>query len=127
MDISNQEHISNAFKQCFTKIGKNLSKDIPTPANIDTQQFLKGDFHNSLFLGPTTLREIEDLTMSLKNKSCGFDNINITVVKSVISYISHIVSFLVNLFFVTGMVPDSIKVAKVIPLIKSGNKEIIIN
>ena len=123
----NCHQISNAFAEYFTNIGKNLSKEIQN-TNIDIHDYLKGDFQNSCFFDPTTPDEINKIVSSLKNKnSCGFDDINIKAIKLSMPYLSNILSNLVNLSLQSGIVPDDLKVAKVVPLFKSGDKDVITN
>ena len=63
--------------------------------------------------------------MKLKNKSsCGFDELSTTLVKNIIPSISGPLSEIVNLSLFTGIVPDKMKIAKVIPLFKSGDNNI---
>ena len=61
--------------------------------------------------------------MSLKsNKSCGVDHIPTKIVKISASIISEPLSILVNEAFSLGIFPDSLKIAKVVPIYKSGDK-----
>lgn len=61
--------------------------------------------------------KIERITTSLRNKnSYGFDGLNIKAIKAAIPFISNILSNLINISLQTGIVPDNLKIAKVIPL-----------
>ena len=64
--------------------------------------------------------------MKLKNKSsCGFDELSTTLVKNIIPSISGPLNEIVNLSLFTGIVPDGkMKIAKVIPLFKSGDNNV---
>ena len=75
---------------------------------------------HSLFFKETTPAEIQSVTMKLKNKSSyGFDELSTTLVKKVIPLISDTLSEIINLSLSTGIVPENMKIAKVIPLFKS--------
>lgn len=125
--VSDQNQISNEFAEYFSNLGRNLSKNIPD-TNIDINEYLLGDFQNSCFFNPTTPEEISKIIMTLKNKaSCGFDEINIKVVKAAAPFISSILSDLINKSIESGEIPNSLKIAKVIPLYKSGDKDLITN
>ena len=105
-------------------IGGNLSQKIKS-TNINIKTFLKGDYRTSIVFNLTTPDQIEKITSSLKNKnSCGFDNINIKVVKATIFKISNTLSKLINISLMSGLVPDGIKIAKVIPLFKAGDRQL---
>jgi len=125
--ISEPRQIANKFAQYFTNIGSNLSKKIQD-TDINIESYLKGNFINSLFFNPTSPLEIEKLTLALKNKnSCGFDEINIKPIKAVICALSYPLSTLINNSLLTGICPDSLKIAKVIPLFKNGDRSIFSN
>ena len=120
---SDPKQISDSFVSYFSNVGINLSNKIPdTNKSIDS--YLKGDFRESCFFNPTDSGEIEEIVLSLKNKSsCGHDEINIKVIKHSIKYLSKPLSKLINLSLENGSVPDSLKIAKVIPIYKSGDKD----
>ena len=52
-------------------------------------------------------------------RSDGFDNVSIEIIKLSIKYITEPLSHLVNNSFIRGLVPDSLKIAKVCPIFKS--------
>ena len=59
----------------------------------------------------------------MKNKtSCGYDQISSNLLKQIYPSISTPLIHLFNLSFQTGYIPDNFKVAKVIPIFKSGDK-----
>ena len=71
-------------------------------------------------LTPATDEEIEKLIRNLKNSASGWDEIPARVIKAVKSDIISTVTYLCNLSFSTGIVPDELKIAKVVPIYKSG-------
>ena len=80
---------------------------------------------NSLLFNDTTPEEIDSVTMKLKNKSSyGFDELSTTLVKKIISLIFEPLSEIINLSLSTTIVPDKMKIAKVIPLFKSGDNDV---
>ena len=116
--------IANTFCSYLSNIGSNLAKNIPK-VDVNYKTFLKGSYTNSLFFNDTTPEEIESTTMKLKNKSsCGFDELSTTLVKNIIPSISGPLSEIVNLSLCTGIVPDKMKIAKVISLFKSGDNNV---
>ena len=73
---------------------------------------------------PTTPREIESITASFKNKkSFSFDGISTNLIKASISEIAVPLSEVINLSLQTGIVPEKMKIAKIIPLYKSGDNQ----
>ena len=83
---------------------------------------MKGEYYNSMFVEPTTPEEICVLIKNEKiNKAWGYDDISINVIKHVSQYICDPLSKVFNESFVKGIVPNQLKIAKVIPVFKSGN------
>src|SRR2546425_2254388 len=65
---------------------------------------------------------------SLKNTaSCGYDQISVASVKAVSSIISPILATLINHSIDKGIFSDALKVAKILPIYKSGDKTLISN
>ena len=113
--------IANGFAEYFTNIGSNLaSKIVDTGIKVDS--YLKGNFLNSLFFCPSTSQELEKITLSFKNKtSSGSDEVNIKILKSLISFLSTPLCNLINESLPTGIVPNKLKIAKITPLFNSGD------
>lgn len=119
--------IANKFNEYFANIGKNLAKDIPSISNNFASYLNKG-YMNSFFLLPTDDIEIRNIISSMKNtKSCGVDQIPTSVIKSVSELISTPLSKLINLSFNSGSFPDLLKIAKVCPIFKNGDKKLLSN
>jgi len=77
----------------------------------------------SMFCIPTDLFEIHKVLMSLKsNKSPGADNISPKILKEISTDIIDTLAHIFNLSFSSGIVPDSLKLAKVIPISKKGDR-----
>jgi hypothetical protein len=70
---------------------------------------------------PTDPVEIIRTTMQLKTKkSEGFDNISSKLFKDTIDAIALPLTHIINLSFTSGIVPQKMKIAKIIPIFKSG-------
>ena len=121
--ISDPSLISSKFNEFFTNVGPNLAKDIPVVENNVTE-FLTGEYTKSMFLTATNKDEIFKLIMNEKsNKSSGYDNLSINVIKHVATEISVPLSKIFNNSFQQGTVPCNMKIAKIIPIFKSGNSD----
>ena len=78
---------------------------------------------NSFLLTPCCPLEIAELSASLNDKtSYGIDEIPLTYLKKCIDPLTTIISLLVNNSFQTGHFPDELKIAKVCPIFKAGDK-----
>ena len=73
---------------------------------------------------PTVPDEIYKLLKVLKlKKSTGHDNVSTYLLKSIDEQVSTPVSILLNKSLETGIFPDSLKLAKVIPIYKAKARE----
>ena len=87
-----------------------------------------GRLHNSFFLESTTQSEIVEIINSLRlNTAAGHDKIPLWSVKESINYISELLTFVLNLSINSGIVPAQMKLARVVPLNKSGDKRLLSN
>ena len=67
--------------------------------------------------------EILKITGNLKtNKSSGHDNLRPKLVKNVADYVVFPIQRLFNISFESGIVPSKLKIAKVIPIFKKGDR-----
>ena len=116
------DNIANIFNNYFSSIGENLAEDIP-PATKHFSEYLGTPNPNSIFLAPTYRQEIIAIVSRLNNKkSPGYDDINNFIIKGVISSIVDPLVHILNLSLLSGQVPANMKIAKVIPLFKKGDK-----
>lgn len=126
--ITNDKTIADGFVEFFTNIGPSLAKKIDPCPGKDFSNFLGQGISNSIFLSPVTENEILKVVEHFRNKhSCGYDDISMSMVKSIIFDIIKPLCDICNKSFVSGVFPDSMKIAKIIPLFKSGNKKIFSN
>jgi hypothetical protein len=121
------QDIANAFNHFFTNIG--VFKEDKINCNPKTfNDFLHTTNPNSCYLYPTDNNEIISITNSMEKKTtCGDDEISLLVIKIVIESIAPILATLINQTMAQGYFPNSLKVAKVIPIYKSGPKDNISN
>ena len=76
-----------------------------------------------MFVEPVGKEELMSLINRLKSSKCpGPDNIGPSLVKSVIFSIIDPLLYIYNLSLATGTVPDQLKIAKVVPMFKKGNR-----
>jgi len=80
---------------------------------------------NSIFLSPTTPEEILTLINGLDSKnSCGHDDIPVRTSKLSKYLLAPLLSNVINGSICDGVFPNNLKIAKVVPLFKSGDSEI---
>ena len=114
--------IAENFNDFFVKIAPNLVKEIPTHHN-SFRSFLKQRCSASVFLDPVTNDEVlNEIKQFNVNKSSGHDDISPNVVKAISCYIVKPLTHIFNLSFLTGKIPDALKIALVTPVYKANDK-----
>ena len=77
---------------------------------------------NSLYLQPTTEQEIIEICASFRaGTATGYDQITMNVLKEIIDLIVQQLMHVTNLSLNSGTVPDQMKIARVVPLFKTGD------
>ena len=126
-EINDPITISNTFNAYFTDIGSKLSSEI-TDASTHFTDYLSMPCENSLFLSPTNSNEIINIVRSLKSsKSSGYDEISVSLLKQIIYHIDSPLTYIFNLSLSTGQCPNSLKLAKIIPIYKKDDPSLISN
>ena len=120
--ISDLPSIANGFKNLFSGVGSQLADALPK-SNQSFQGFLgepePDNFHFS-HVHPTLIIK---LCSKLKPKtSSGPDTISTKVMKVIIPFILDPFCHLLNLSFETGFILNEFKMAKVVPVFKSGER-----
>ena len=81
-----------------------------------------------MFIEETSSEEISKIVNAYGNKSsCDVNDINMSLVKTIFKSLVHQFVHIRNLSFNTGIFPDNMKIAKVVPLYKSGSKHVFNN
>ena len=97
---TDENDIANHFNTFFSSIAQKLVKKIPPT-------------HNNFTSLISSLQE---------NKASGPNSIPIKMLKTSKKQLSVPLTFLINLAFETGVFPDTLKTAKVIPIFKKGDQ-----
>ena len=121
--LTDSSAITEKFCDYFSKIGQNLASKIPAHHDNSFSQYLTNSVSSSLFFQPTSPPEIMRLIHSLKNnKSSGHDNISAYFLIVTAEVIAIPLTTLFNSAFKLGIFPSCLKIARVIPVFKSGEK-----
>ena len=114
IELVEGKSIADAFYDFFAYTGSKLANSIP-PATKSSLSYLPPQEPNGFYLPPVTCNEIEDIisTLNLKN-ACGPFSIPTKLLEVLKCFLSKPLETMFNVSFTTGMVPDKIKVAKVI-------------
>lgn len=116
--FNNSEDIAQKFNNFFVNIGSKLANKIPA-CQGNPLDFISSDFPPFSSFEPPDTQEISDLIDELKLSAAGHDNISAFLVKQVKEHILQPLVHILSLSLKTGIVPDDLKLAKVIPLFKA--------
>ena len=117
-NITEPKNISNAFNNFFVDIGPKLASKIQHTGKNYFDYLIK-PAQTCIFTKPIVPEEIVKIIGKFNpNKSPGYDNITNMVVKKVAPEISKPLCMIFNCSFNTGVVPEQLKIAKVIPFYK---------
>lgn len=123
------ENVASMFVDHFATAAVNVARQIPvrdgdSPNKLNTLNRNAG----SIFLHPTSPAEITNLIAALKTKKAsGHDGISTKILKCCINSIAPVISDIINDCFRDGEYPDGLKVARVIPVYKSGCRNSLAN
>lgn len=126
--VCNSKDISDSFNNFFVNIGPTLAKKIKTIPTRSFNEFLGKNNSHSLYLQPTTEEEILNIVSKFACKtSCDNSEINMQIIKKTIIHILKPLTNIFNKSMEYGIFPNQMKVAKVIPLFKGGDKKLFSN
>ena len=125
--VTDKTMISNSFNSFFVNMGPNLARKNPH-SNIPCTKYIPGGRHlQSLLLSSTYEEEIKICIQRLNDGSPGWDNITSKIIKASCNHIVRPLTHIFNLSLTTGVFPTELKIARVIPLFKSGDPHIFSN
>ena len=123
--VTSKKEICNEFNRFFTNVGPELAKGIKTPENCDIYETMGDSNSQSVFLENVTEFELLKLAKNCRNKhSTDCDDLSMYVVRATFASVLKPFKYICNLSLKSGIFPDGMKVAKVIPLFKSGDDEL---
>ena len=125
-DITDPLEIAEHFNNFFVNIEPFTAAKIPRSLN-DPSHYMKGNYIESFYTTPVTQEELDLIIRNLKDSSNGWDELNAQVIKSARFFLIDPLVFICNLSITTGVFPDQLKIAKVIPLYKSEDPKIFSN
>ena len=128
LEVSESKDIANGFNNFFVNVGPNLAKSIPDCEGKSFYDYMVNNVQSSVFMQPTCESEINNIIRIFQNKtSSGHDGISMNVVKAIAQYIAKPFSHICNLSLFNGIFPDNMKIAKVVPIFKSGDNQLFTN
>ena len=124
--VNDPKKISNHFGEYFSTVGENYANKISSPKNNVDYYLRKINRNNkTIFMEPTTQGEILKTINNLPSKkSSGYDGISNVVLKDIAPIIIAPLTTLFNMSLTQGVFPDCMKLAEIIALYKSKDREL---
>ena len=123
--VTDKGLISEAFNKYFVNVSTHLSKNIPIVSESPYAHIVRNN--TSIFLKPTDSKEVESIVNGLKTSSPGYDDLSPKIIKMTCNnYVDELV-YTFNLSLTQGVFPAELKMAKVIPIFKKGDKSQLTN
>jgi hypothetical protein len=111
--------IANEFNKFFINIGPHLAQNIQMPSNLSFEQFLQNPVNNNFEFKEISVEDITRAIDSLKPKtSFSLDRISNKLLKFLKNELAIPLKCIINQSILSGIFPDSLKIAKVTPLYK---------
>ena len=118
--VTDSKSIASAFNNFFANIGNYLAATIPS-VNISPMDFMPQKLSHSLFLYPITSQIVDEINNLNSTKATGPFSVPIDILKLMKDIISEPLEILFNSSLSNGIVPDSFKIARIIPIHKKGS------
>ena len=122
IEVSNSTQNVNKMVSFYASVGVNYEKRIPT-SGVSIVTYLDRIERNSksIYIAPTNELEVTGIIGNLASKnSSGWNGISNRIVKYIRDEIVPPLTRLINKSLELGIFPDSLKIAYVMPLYKSG-------
>src|SRR6218665_2400537 len=111
----------------FTNVAQSLAGKLKSPIN-HYSRYLPSPKLTSMGIIPTTAEEILDIGRTCKaTRSKGVDDVDPPLAGMHLHRIATTLSMIINCSLNTGIVPDAIKIAKIVPVFKKGEKNDVSN
>ena len=120
--ITEDDKMSDKFNEHFTSIADKITREI-NPSDKDSSDFLR-DLNLNFKFGHVYSFEIKNIIKDLEAKtSCDMYGISNKFVKQIVDEIMFPLRHIFNLSLQKGVIPNELKIAKVIPIYKLDKKD----
>ena len=121
-EITNTSEITNMFNTFFTNIGNELANKINYSGTKDFTYYLRNRQNQKFTLNEVNEQTVTRIIENLPAKnSCGYDDISSIFLKRITTFIIKPLTIVINQVLNNGIFPDKLKIAKVVPIFKSGD------
>ena len=123
---TDKDKIAQGFNKFYINVGPNLASKIPKD-NRSPTFYIKQKITDAMLVTSVDENEVEEIVKSLKDGSAGWDAISSHIVKKTYDKFLLPLTHIMNLSICSGIFPSQMKIARVIPLFKSGDSTLFSN
>ena len=128
--VHNEKCIADAFNDFYINVGPTLANKIDSAnVKLSYDEFLIDiNCKSSMFVAPTNENEVINIVSKFASKSSqDVYGLNMKVIKGIMQVIIKPFTHICNMSLKSGVFPNDLKIAKVLPLFKSGEKSEVSN
>ena len=122
---NDEKTIADYSNEFFTNIGSNLGRNFSEDDAF--LSYLNTRVVSTFTFDAITLDQLEKVIMSFKNSSPGYDNLCMNVYKENFDVMGKTLLLICNQSLMQGKFPSELKIAKITPVFKSGDRSEIAN
>uniref|UniRef100_A0A3B3H5U1 Reverse transcriptase domain-containing protein n=1 Tax=Oryzias latipes TaxID=8090 RepID=A0A3B3H5U1_ORYLA len=127
IQIRNPMLIANELNEYFANVGNKLAMEIKEPIKKLKELSIQSNKF-SMFLSEVSSNEILEIVRTFQNKrSKDWNDIDMSLIKNTIEFIVEPLTHIFNMSFREGIFPNNMKIAKIIPIFKNGDRHIFTN
>ena len=115
---SDSKIIANHFNEYFIKVGSSLANNIKS--HTDPVMYVQQN-KNTININEISVNEIQSVISSLSNSAASFDEIPSSILKQLVNYYAEPLTHLINQSIL------ELKLAKVLPIYKSEDEQLVQN
>ena len=128
--VNSQLDIVNKLNEYFSQVGESIVKDLESEMDQLNDDFSVSELNNNSAMSVplTDEHELLDIIKELRQNSApGHDEITVRDINNLREHILPILAHLINKTIQSGIFPQELKISKITPLFKSGDKKVMNN
>ena len=123
--VNNPVDIAEKFNDYFSNIASNLKTQISMRSSLSAfnyEKFLQTPVPNSIYLRPVESHEVYDIIKDMKNKATLDTKVGPLKIANSNFKFTDTLAKIISTSFEQGIFPQSLKIARVVPVFKAGTK-----
>jgi hypothetical protein len=126
--LTEPKDIAERFNKYFGSIGEAMAQTISYNGQMKPDSYLNANHKNVFNFHPIDTNDTTDIIKKLKTKqSTGYDGLSTSLLKRLLPVLVEPLTYIINSSLQTGIFPDKLKTAKIIPIHKKDCKHKIEN